>query len=69
MFFLHRKQGFLIVGCISCVISSCMEEVNVDAMYGTQLDLNGGDCTPHTLQRIYFSNINENKMSDRETPV
>ena len=54
MFFLHRKQGFLIFGCISYVIDSCMEEVIVDVIYGTQLDLNGGDCTPHALQRIYF---------------
>ena len=54
MFFLHRKQGFLIVGCISYVINSCMEELIVDIIHATQLDLNGGDCTPHTLQWIYF---------------
>ena len=71
MFFLHRKQGFLIFGCISYVINVCMEEVIVDIICGKQLD--GGDCT-HTRLYTYvaaniFSNLNENKMSDIKTPV
>ena len=27
------------------------------------------DLSPHASQTIYFSNIKENKISDRETPV
>ena len=32
-------------------------------------DSNEGDFSPHAWQTIYFSNINQNKFSDRETPV
>ena len=33
------------------------------------IDSNEGDLSPHASQTIYFSNINDNKISDRETPV
>ena len=46
-----------------------MEEVHVGVMYNTLLDSNEGDLSPHVSQTIYFSNINENKISDRKTPV
>ena len=46
-----------------------MEEVQVGAIYNTLLDSNEGDLSPHASQTIYFSNINESKISDRETPV
>ena len=45
-----------------------MEEVQVGVIYNTLLDSNEGDLSPHASQTIYFSNINENKVSDRETP-
>ena len=38
-------------------------------IYTTLLDSNEGDLIPHASQTIYFANINENKISDRETPV
>ena len=46
-----------------------MEEVQVGVIYYTLLDSNEGDLSSHASQTIYFSNINENKISDRETPV
>ena len=46
-----------------------MDDVWVGEIYNTPLDSIEGDLSPHTLQTIYFSNINENKISDRETPV
>ena len=46
-----------------------MEEVQVGVIYNTLLDSNEGDLSPHASRTIYFSNINENKISDRETPV
>ena len=46
-----------------------MEEVQVGAIYNTLLISNEGDLSPHGSQTIYVSNINENKISDRETPV
>ena len=46
-----------------------MEEVNVGVIYNTLLDSNEGDLSQHALQAIYSSNINKNKISDRETPV
>ena len=46
-----------------------MEEVWIGVMYNTLLDSNEGDLSPHTLHTIYFSNINENKISDREIDV
>ena len=46
-----------------------MEEVKADVIYNTLLDPNEGDLSPHASQTIYFSNINENKISDRETHV
>ena len=46
-----------------------MEEVQVGVIYNTLLDSNEGDLSPHASQAIYFSTINENKISDRETPV
>ena len=46
-----------------------MEEVQVGVIYNTLLDSNEGDLSPHASQTIYFSKINENKISDRETPV
>ena len=42
-----------------------MEEVQVGVIYNTLLDANEGDLSPHASQD--FSNINENKISDRET--
>ena len=33
------------------------------------IDSNEGDLSPHASQAIYFSSINDNKISDRETPV
>ena len=50
-------------------MNSCMEEVLVGVIYNTIFDSNEGDLSPHAAQTIYFSNINENKISDRETPV
>ena len=46
-----------------------MEEVQIGVIYNTLLDSNEGDLSPHVSQTIYFSNMNENKISDRETPV
>ena len=46
-----------------------MEEVQVGVIYTTLLDSNEGDRSPHESQIMYFSSINENKISDRETPV
>ena len=69
MFFLHRKQDFSNFCFIPCFINSCVEEVQVGVIYNTLLDSNEGDLSPHAPQTIYFSNINENKISDRETPV
>ena len=48
-----------------------MEEVQVQVgvIYNTLLDSNEGDISPHVSQTIYFSSINENNISDRETPV
>ena len=46
-----------------------MEEVQIGVIYNRLLDSNEGDLSPHASQTIYFSNINENKISDRETPV
>ena len=50
-------------------INSCMEKVQVGVIYNTLLDSNEGDRSPHASQTMYFSNIDENKISDRETPV
>ena len=60
---------FFFVCFIPCFINSCMEEVQVGVIYNTLLDSNEGDVSPHASQTIYFSNINENKSSDRETLV
>ena len=46
-----------------------MEEVLACVIYNTLLDSNEGDLSPHASQTIYFSNINENKISDSETPI
>ena len=46
-----------------------MEKVQVGVMYNTLLDSNEEDLSPHASQTIYISNINENKISDSETPV
>ena len=46
-----------------------MEEVQVGVIYNTRLGSNEGDLSPHASQTIYFSNINANKISDRETPL
>ena len=46
-----------------------MEEVHVGVIYNTLLDSNKVDLSPHASQTIYFSSINNNKISDRETPV
>ena len=46
-----------------------MEKVYVGVIYNTVLDSNEGDLSPHASQTIYFSNINDNMISDRETPV
>ena len=46
--------------------------VNFDVLAQTNdflLDANEGNPGLHTSQTIYFSNINENKISDRETPL
>ena len=43
--------------------------VQVDVIHNRLLDSNEGDLSLHASQTIYFSNINENKISDRETPV
>ena len=52
-----------------CFINSCMGEVKVGVIYNTPLDSNEGDLSPHASQTIYYCNINENEISDRETPV
>ena len=69
VFVLHRKQDFSNFCSIRCFINSCMEEVQLCVIYNTLLDSNEGDLSPHASQTIYFSNINVNKLSDRETPV
>ena len=69
MFFLHRKQDFSNFCFIPCFINFCMEDVYVGVIYYTLLDSNEGDLSPHASQTIYFSNINENKISNRESPV
>ena len=46
-----------------------MEEIHVGVIYNTLLDSNEGDLSPNASQTIYFSNINENKISDGETSV
>ena len=38
-------------------------------IYNTLLDSNEGDLSPHASQTIYFSIVNENKISDIKTPV
>ena len=47
-------------------MNSCMEEVQVGVIYNTLLDSNEGDLSPRASQAIYFSNMNEIKISDRE---
>ena len=47
-------------------MNSCMEEVQVGVIYNTLLDSNEGDLSPCASQAIYFSNMNEIKISDRE---
>ena len=69
VFFLHRKQDFSHFLCFPCIINSCMEEVYVGVIYNTLLDSNEGDLIPHASQTIYFSNKNENMISDRGTPM
>ena len=64
---LALKQDFSNFCSIPYFINSCTEEVQVGVIYNT--DSNEGDLSPHASQTIYFSNINENKISDRETPV
>ena len=66
---LASKQNFSNFCSIPCFINSCMEEVQVGVLYNTLLDSNEVDLSPHASQIIYFSNINENKILDRETPV
>ena len=46
-----------------------MEEVKVGVIYNKLLDSNEGVVSPHASQTVYFSDINENKISDREYPV
>ena len=69
LFFLHRKNDFHIFCCIPCFVNSCMDEVYVGTIHNTLLDSNGISFNPHTLQTAHFCNINENKISNRETPV
>ena len=70
MFFLHQKQEFTNFCCIPCVINSCMEEVYVGVIYNTYntlLDSNEDYLSSHASQTIYFLNMNDKKISDRET--
>ena len=46
-----------------------MEEVEVGVIYNTLLDSNEGDISAYASQTIYFSNMNEYKIWDRENPV
>ena len=64
MFFLHPKKDFSNFCPIPCFINSCMEEVQIGVIYNALLDSNDGDLSPYASQTIYFSNINENKISD-----
>ena len=66
---LASKADFSYFCPIPCFINSCMEEVQVGVIYNTLLDSDEGDLSPHASQTMYFSNINENKILDRETPV
>ena len=68
-FFYIKSRTFLICVAFLAFLNSSMEEVYVGVMCNTLLDSHEGDLTPHTSQTICFSNINENKTSDRETPV
>ena len=69
VFLLHREQDFCTFCCKPSKIKFCIEEVSVGEIYNTQLDSNEGDISRHTSQTIYFSKTNENKMSDKESPV
>ena len=64
-----ESRTFIIFVPIRCFINSYMEEVQVGVIYNILSEPNQGDLAPYALQTIYFSNINENKISDRETPV
>ena len=44
-------------------------DISIGVIYNTLLYSNEGDLSPCALQTIYFSNINENKVSYRETSV
>ena len=66
---LASKADFSNFCPIPWFINSCMEEVQVGVIYNMLLDSDEGDLSPHASQTMYFSNINENKISDRETPV
>ena len=66
---LASKAGLFQFFPIPCFINSCMEDVQVGVIYNTLLDSNEGNLSPHASQIICFSNINENKILDRETPV
>ena len=67
--FLLRKQDFFIFCSIPCFINSCMKVVQVGVIYNTLLDSNEGNLHTYASKTIYFFNINENRISDRETPV
>ena len=68
MFLLHREQEFCNFCSNPCKIKFCIEEVSVGEIYNTLLDSNEADLSPHTSPTIYFSNTNENKISDKEPP-
>ena len=68
VFLLHREQDFCNFCCKPPKIKFCIEEVSVGEIYNTLLDSNEGDLSPYTLQTIYFSKTDENKMSDKEAP-
>ena len=69
VFFPHRKQDVSNFHYIPRIINCWIEEACVGAMYSTLQDSDQGYRSPHTSQTVYFSYMNENKISDRETPV
>ena len=68
VFFLHQKQDVCNICCMPCINNFCMGKVLVGVIYDTTRH-KWGDLIPHNLQTIYFSNINDNNLSDRKNPV
>ena len=53
----------------SFIINFYMEEVYLCVIYDIPLDTNEGDLSLHTSQEKCISDINVDKISNRDTPV